>query len=772
MIRKIHVLLAAVALVLLSLFLRWPTFRGNWSIDEANTTVFAQHILAGDVLYRDIVDTRTPLLAYALAAEMAVIGDWNLYGQHLIQAVILGLIAMMLWRTAARLGAGGTGWWAALAFTAWQFTFLHPLDAFGITPEWYVAFFSALGFWLLAYGWKQSRLWPALPGGVSFGLAFLAKQPGLFDFGAAMVWIGLLAAFDPAVRRHALRLLAGLTAGFLLTLAAAALYFSATGAWRDYVFYAWTYSTRYYLPEATLYQRLAALGFLFRLAFFNVPLLCVSAGAAFLFILARLVRSWRVRLAGQELPLLALGWTASGLLGSGLSGREYGHYCIQVLPGFSLLCGCLWQAGWSRARSASSWWRAGCWRGLVLLPLAVSLLAAVKRRESVVLPQDPARIISDLVRANTTPTDRILTWGFYPEVNLFAQRLSASRFVFSNFLTGMIPWTNVAFGVDTTYAIVPGAWDRFWEDVERHPPAAIVDTGSARSYVKYPLARQTRLWTYIQEHYVEIEAGTANPKGCKIYRRVGASLGDVSPGLVDTRLALEEMMVGPVHSGILNVHVPAGFTAAELLVNGKGGGAIPFADGSAHQLTFTYAPAVHGTDPKVAVRAQQADGAIVSGPVFKFGENPLAPSPVLLAGGVEYPALVKECLAMVVWLAEPAVFSAHAPARLVFERPTAVQSIAFSFGIFAGAYAPDQQHPTDGVELQVTFQPYQGVPERLYTRPLNPRVVVADRGSQLVKVVLPDKQPGQIMIVISPGPNSDPTSDWSYISNLAGSVSP
>jgi hypothetical protein len=389
-----------------------------------------------------------------------------------------------------------------------------------------------------------------------------------------------------------------------------------------------------------------------------------------------------------------------------------------------------------------------------------------------VLPRDDARIISALVRANTTPAERIVTWGFYPEINLWAQRLSASRFVFSNFLTGMIPWTNVAFGIDTAYAIVPGAWDQFWKDLERHPAAAIVDTGSARSYVKYPLTKQSRLWTYIQEHYLEIEAGIANPNGCKIYRRVGGSLEAATSGLVDTRLALEEMVIGAVHSGILNVHVPAGFTAAELLVNGKGTGAVPFANGSAHQLTFTYVPALHGAEPKVSVRAQAADGAIVTGPVFKFGENRLAPSPVLRVGDVEYPVLVKECLATVIWLADRSVFSAHAPARLVFERPTAVRSIAFNFGILEGAYGPEQQHPTDGVELQVTFQPYHGAPQRLYTRSLNPRLVGADRGPQPVEVALPDSQPGQIMIVISPGPNSDPTCDWSFISNLAGAASP
>ena len=77
-----------LALVAATLFLRWPSFsRPIWNLDEANTCVEAEHIRAGGVLYRDVVDTRTPLLVYLLAAEAAVIGDWNMVGQHAALAV-------------------------------------------------------------------------------------------------------------------------------------------------------------------------------------------------------------------------------------------------------------------------------------------------------------------------------------------------------------------------------------------------------------------------------------------------------------------------------------------------------------------------------------------------------------------------------------------------------------------------------------------------------------------------------------------------------------
>ena len=762
-----------LALVAATLFLRWPSFsRPIWNLDEANTCVEAEHIRAGGVLYREVVDTRTPLLVYLLAAEAAVIGDWNMPGQHAALAIMLGLTAMLLWRTAARFGSGGAGTWAAAVFTVLQVVLLAEIDAFTVNTEWFVVFFSAVGFWLLAHAWSRPKGGLALLAGMSFGLSYLTKQPGLFDFGAAVVWIALFIAFDGSARRDRLRELVALAAGFLAVVGGALLYFAAHGALRDYLFYAWTYSTRYYLPEVSTLDRAIALRMPFRLAWINAPLIGAGVVIGAGLLLPGLVRSLRARLAGQELPLLALGWTASGVLGSGLSGREYGHYAIQVLPGFSLLCGWALNAGWSRARAASAAWRAVIWRGLVLLPLAVGAVQYGLRLRH--LNQGPSleKPVGEVVRAYTAPADRIITWGFYPEMNYESQRLSASRFVFSNFLTGLIPWTNLDPNKDTAYAIIPGAWEQFWQDLDRHPPAVIVDSPH-RGYVKYPLTRQTRLWAYIQAHYIEIEAGIARPNGFKVYRRTGAPLTGTPTGPVDPALTLNEEKVGLPHPGVLHVHLPAGFTAAELMLNGVSTGSVQLPPDGTHQLTFTYLPAFQGLFPSVSVRARRPDGSLVAGPVYQIEASQFPPPPVLVIGEVVLPALVSECLTgNVLWMPGERVFSAHAPARLVFERPAVLQLVSFDFGIFPGAYAPEQKWPTDGVELQVSFKPSQGPLERLLTKPLNPRDNPADGGSHHVEIALPQGKAGQLVVVISPGPQSNASCDWSYLTNLTGGPMP
>jgi 4-amino-4-deoxy-L-arabinose transferase-like glycosyltransferase len=764
--------LGTLALVASAVFLRWPSFpREIWNLDEANTCVEAEHIRNGDVLYRDVVETRTPLLVYLLAAEAAVIGDWNMPGQHLALAVMLGLTAALLWRTAARFGAGGAGAWAAAAFTLLNTVFLVEIDAFTINTEWFLVFFSAVGFWLLAHAWRKPQGWLALLAGMSFGLSYLAKQPGLLDFGTAVVWIALFIGFDGSARRERLRLLAILAAGFLSAIGGSLLYFAAHGALRDYLFYAWTYSARYYLPEVSTLDRVIALRMPFVLAWDNAPIFGFAAMIGAGLLLPGLVRSLRLRLAGQEVTLLALGWTASGVLGSGLSGREYGHYAIQVLPGFSLLCGWALHASWSRARRSPVVWRAVLWRGLALAPLAIGALQLGRRLTHDTFVPSLEKPVGAIIQATTTPADRIITWGFYPEISFEARRLSASRFVFSNYLTGLIPWTNLAPDKDTAYAIVPGAWEQFWQDLDRHPPAVIVDS-SHRGYVKYPLARQSRLWAYIQAHYIEIEADIVRPRGFKVYRRTGVPLTGTPDGVVDPALALKEDVAGLRHPEILHVHLPAGFNAAELLLNGRSTGSVPLPPGGTHQLTFTYLPAFHGLNPALSVRARRLDGSLVAGPVFQFDATQIAPPPALTIGDVVLPALVSESLTGVLWMQAEHVFSAHAPARLVFERPAVLQSVSFDFGIFDGAYAPDQKWPTDGVELQVSFQPRQGPLERLLTKPLDPRGIPTDRGRQHVEIALPKGQPGQLVIVISCGPQSNSSCDWSYITNLTGAPVP
>ena len=74
--------------------------------------------------------------------------------------------------------------------------------------------------------------------------------------------------------------------------------------------------------------------------------------------------------------------------------------------------------------------------------------------------------------------------------------------------------------IDTSDKVVPGAWDRLWEDFQRWPPAMIIDTGGARGYLKYPLNRQTRLWDLVQHDFAQVEMGAETSWGVRLFRRL------------------------------------------------------------------------------------------------------------------------------------------------------------------------------------------------------------------------------------------------------------
>ncbi len=771
---RLQVWLGALALVAAAVCLRWPALpREIWNLDEANTCVFAQHVLQGDVLYRDAVDTRGPLMVYLLAAELRVVGDWNMTGLHLALTLMLGLTAILLWRTVVRLGGGGAGAWAAAVFTLANVLYIDPVDAFTTHTEWFVLFFSALGFWLLAHAWHRLHAGLAGLAGVSFGLSYLAKQPGLLDAGTAVVWIGLYLWFDPTARRERFKMLGMLAAGLTTVALAAPLYFWLQGALRDYQFWVWTYSTRYYLPEVTAADHWRALGAPFVLAWQQMPWFALGAVIAVAQMLRSLARSLGKQLAGQEVPLLALGWASSGVFASALGGRSFDHYSIQAIPGLSLLAGWALNLAWTQARTATGRGRgrALLWRSLALLPFALGAVQAGRRLSSLDLEPSPAKAVGEVVRACTQPSERIFIWGFYPEVAYHAQRISASRFAFANFLTGMIPWTNLDPDKDTTYAIVPGAWNQLWTDFERHPPAVIIDTNVHRGYGKYPLTRQARLWNYLQTNYVEIEAGRMHSRGFRVYRRTGEPLVGTPSAVPDPALRIQPEFPEGTPSTAFHVRPPTGFVAAELLVNGRSLGAVALAAEQGHQLTFTYRAAVHGRNPVITAQAQRRDGSLAIGPAYRIADLPS--QPVIACGSFEVPALESTCLSgPLVWLPREQVFSSHAPARLVFPRPPTLMAVTFDFGMFDGAYAPERRPPTDGIELQVSFEPEHGPSRRLFTRALYPQTVLTDRGRQRVTVDLPPHESGRIVLVLSAGRQSDASSDWAYIGPIQGMMVP
>ena len=115
------------------------------------------------------------------------------------------------------------------------------------------------------------------------------------------------------------------------------------------------------------------------------------------------------------------------------------------------------------------------------------------------------------------------------------------------------------------------------------------------------------------------------------------------------------------------------------------------------------------------------------------------------------------------------LWGAHAPSRLVYERPPALRAVSFSYGLDAGSYAdPNPGKHTDGVEVSVQFAGRDGKVTTLFHRQLAPASIPGDRGMQSGRVELPPDQPGRLLFIMGPGPQNNNAFDWSYCANFSG----
>lgn len=774
----------ALGLIAIALSLRAPFLgRDIWNLDEASTFTMAQQILEGGVLFRDAADNRSPLVPYLKAAVFAVAGDWNAFAVHLLVAFGLGLAAVAIWRIATRLGDEPAGIWAAVFFTIVSFLMLEPVDALTAHTGWFLIFFSISGFWVFARAISRPTFGVGVAIGALFGLSTLCKQPGILDFGVTFVLVGLLALESPDRARNFARLLAGQLFGFASALVLTVSYFAAHGALADMFFYAWSYNIRYYVPEVPFLERMAMVRMPFEFAWKYIPVALFAGVLGAVGLIGRAFAGLKKPVRIHLLAWLILGWTAAGLLSTMLSGRQFSHYNIQVLPGLSLAC------GWFAARAVVYFRSAGqqsgrCMRvaGAVLVIISIASAGLNLRKwQSRVNPIDDfSKGISEVVARHTVKSDPILVWGYYPEYYFFSKRLPSTRFIYMNFLTGLIPWTNVDPLIDTSYASIPGGWDQFWSDFDRKPPAVIIDTGGARGYFKYPLYKQGRLWTTVISNYAVVEESATTAHGVRVYRQLAVvEPNETAPeGTLSEAVQIEDSTIRGSQPKIIaiTIRAPAGAASVELLRGDFVFKRVDYlldvpcevtmlvyqADLEAESVLFR--GAVHTKDGvllsralDVAAYSRKVQNVFAAGPPISFGSAKIQPTEGEAAHG---PMMQIET--------QPGFWHAHAPSRLEYARDPAMHALIFGYGVEEAAYDNRHQGITDGYTASLSISFPDGGSEVLYQRNLDPANRPEDRGPQTVRVVLPEKNFDRFVLRLDPGPSDNTVFDWTYFTTVRG----
>ncbi len=501
----------AAILLLVVMLLRLPAF---WTpiidVDESQFAGFAGTLLDGGLPYLASVDTK-PLGIYAFfAAIFALFGRNNMIAVHLVTALVVWLTAIYIFRIGRRTGTIRAGWIAAFLYAIFSTCYIPKFISTSITIIMMLPLAMSIFHVVI---WEDRRHDRSLvAAGLLFGVACLFKyQAGINLFIIAFYFL----IFSPIYFRHEkerLRFypflvftLAGVVVGLAFMV-----YLSSVGVWDEFLFWSLGGSAAYIDAGSTTTDfghRLLVRGG----AFVASTALIWVFGVREIISLASHLHHPKHHSKRRLEEFLILFWFLISIIPVLIGGRFFGHYFIQLLPPLCILA--------SRpldrliTRRSKTLWRRRVLAGIITLAIVVpatGFFLARLHADAIYtnLKEDNAELYRPLagyVHANTKPDETIFVWGFATPIYFFAERRPASRFLWSDWLTGRIPGSPTAQDplFDTKPYATKGAWDMLFDDLQKNKPRYIIDTspGNYHDYGKYPIAQYPQLAHYLEQHY-------------------------------------------------------------------------------------------------------------------------------------------------------------------------------------------------------------------------------------------------------------------------------
>lgn len=368
----------ALALALIVLFIRVPTIaEPYWYGDEAIYLTVGNSLRAGERLYVDIIDHKTPLIYYLAWAAESQFG-FRMLATLAIMISTVGLYFLLhdfFPQRAQRLAA-------ITVFIL--YTNLPRYEGNIPNGETFVMTFVILG--LLCF--RKTKLYQSFienlgkqpsyakvsadsrntvllfASGVWLGLATLTKVPAVFDLALFFlvgwfVYVDSLAkakqqevTFSQALRRSGATLaavtfqLGVIFSGWAATILLSICYYFLRGSLSEYIDYGLLYNFRYagswnpQFPSALVAY------------FFTLPGKVLLL-AGWLYVLTIFRRHF------SRGMLLGAAWMALTLFAATLSNRPYPHYFLQVIPGLAIVVGATVTVLWQTLKN----WQAAVWQG-------------------------------------------------------------------------------------------------------------------------------------------------------------------------------------------------------------------------------------------------------------------------------------------------------------------------------------------------------------------------------------------------------------------------
>lgn len=408
--------LGVLAVVTVAGLLRWPIADVPLERDEGEYAYIAQRWLAGAVPYRDAFDQKPPGVFAAYAAAIAAMGPSVAaihWGTQVYTLATLGVIYL-----AGRSLFGPRAGLAAALVAAFLTTDRCVLGNAANTETFMILPMTAGFLAAVRAARTGSAAWAAAAGACGT-LALLCKQVALPN----VAFHGLILLGHP--RRF--RLAAAYVAAGAVSVVPVVAYFMSAGAVREFVDCVVGHNIDYVQTVAWYHYP-----FFFTRTFLPIAVAWLPV------LILTLVGSRTATVEGQASLRLAGWWLLASCAGVAIGGYFRPHYYIQAIPPLAVL------AGHGAAVLAGRWapGRAGTITALVaggavafgVLASPWYYLTGTPAEKSRGLygdePFPEAAVAAEFIARGSGPGDSIFVYGSEPEIYFYADRRSASRYIF------------------------------------------------------------------------------------------------------------------------------------------------------------------------------------------------------------------------------------------------------------------------------------------------------------------------------------------------------
>ncbi len=516
----------AAAILLLALIVLLPAIPLLYQTPDTDASIFlfiGNKIRLGQLPFRDWYDHKPPLIFYLNALGLWL-GQGSRWGVWFVEYLSLSAAGWFGFSFLRRY-YGALIATLAVGATFLNLAFVHQRG--NMTEEYALPFQFAAIYLLGSYIHAGRMNWKLFGIGCMLAMASSLKQP-LAGTGVALVAYLLVDLSSRDAWRKLLSSLVWIGLGFAVIWAGWFLYFFAAGIFADFWEAAFAYNVAlagipldrrvhalvsafhmlfgwsgfflggmlawiavfpyllqhderfvHFLCSRWMGGLLAAAGLFLALKGSDTPLL-IGTGGLFLLLGALFLSGWQQRRAEPWLlqwqvtptsPLLlplmiALVDLPVAMAFSSLSGNNFAHYFMALLPSLTLLIAFLIRALLDLFTQATSQPVRYAFLAVLLIPIFAQGIYETADR---IGPRGDRQLeaVIDYVKTHTRPEDYVLQWGIVPQVNLLSGRDAPSRYFFPDplFVDGY------SGAVQTSELL---------RDLQAHPPVLIVNEGIAR----------------------------------------------------------------------------------------------------------------------------------------------------------------------------------------------------------------------------------------------------------------------------------------------------